>query len=61
MKFFADTADIADIRETLRTHSDAFVQVNGRIDILTLEMRSKFDMLAAGQERIVDLLTHRDD
>jgi chromosome segregation ATPase len=42
--------DIAEIRGELG-------QLNGRVDTLTLEMRSKFDMLTAGQQQIVNLIT----
>ncbi|WP_280401614.1 hypothetical protein [Nocardia carnea] len=53
----ATRADIADIRGDITEIRGELGQLNGRVDVLTLEMRSKFDMLAAGQQQIVDLIT----
>lgn len=49
--------DITDIRGDITDIRGELGQLNGRVDTLTLEMRSKFDMLAAGQQQIVNLIT----
>lgn len=48
---------ITDIRGDITDIRGELGQLNGRVDTLTLEMRSKFDMLAAGQQQIVNLIT----
>ncbi|MFI6312503.1 hypothetical protein ACIBEK_20570 [Nocardia fusca] len=53
----ATRSDIADIRGDITEIRGELGQLNGRVDTLTLEMRSKFDMLTAGQEQIVNLIT----
>lgn len=53
----ATRADIADIRGDITEIRGELGQLNGRVDTLTLEMRSKFDMLTAGQQQIVNLIT----
>ncbi|MFI9535517.1 hypothetical protein ACIG56_20000 [Nocardia fusca] len=53
----ATRADIADIRGDITEVRGELGQLNGRVDTLTLEMRSKFDMLTAGQQQIVNLIT----
>lgn len=46
----ATREDIADIRGDV-------AEIRGELGQLTLEMRSKFDMLAAGQQQLVNLIT----
>jgi chromosome segregation ATPase len=53
----ATRADIADLRGDSTEIRGELGQLNGRGDTLTLEMRSKFDMLTAGQQQIVNLIT----
>lgn len=53
----ATRSDIADIRGDITDIRGELGQLNGRVDTLTLEMRSKFDMLTAGQQQIVNLIT----
>lgn len=50
-------ADIADLRGDSTEIRGELGQLNGRVDTLTLEVRSKFDMLTAGQQQIVNLIT----
>ncbi|MFD4405916.1 hypothetical protein ACFWPH_24465 [Nocardia sp. NPDC058499] len=57
----ATRADIADIRGDITEIRGELGQLNGRVDTLTLEIRSKFDILAAGQQQIVDLISRADD
>ncbi|MEV3963141.1 hypothetical protein AB0M34_19955 [Nocardia sp. NPDC050193] len=49
--------DITEIRGDITDIRGELGQLNGRVDTLTLEMRSKFDMLTAGQQQIVNLIT----
>ncbi|MET8797053.1 hypothetical protein ABZV91_11485 [Nocardia sp. NPDC004568] len=49
--------NITDIRGDITEIRGELGQLNGRVDTLTLEMRSKFDMLTAGQQQIVNLIT----
>ncbi|WP_280508072.1 hypothetical protein [Nocardia flavorosea] len=49
--------DLTDIRGDITDIRGELGQLNGRVGTLTLEMRSKFDMLAAGQQQIVNLIT----
>lgn len=49
--------DITEIRGDITEIRGELGQLNGRVDTLTLEMRSKFDMLTAGQQQIVNLIT----
>ena len=49
--------DITDIRGDITDMRGELGRLNGTVDTLTLEMRSKFDMLAAGQQQIVNLIT----
>ncbi|WP_416564725.1 hypothetical protein [Nocardia testacea] len=53
----ATRSDIADIRGDITEIRGELGQLNGRVDTLTLEMRSKFDMLTAGQQQIVNLIS----
>lgn len=53
----ATRSDIADIRGDITGIRGEIGQLNNRVDTLTLEMRSKFDMLAAGQRQIANLIT----
>ncbi|MBF6349401.1 hypothetical protein IU448_10240 [Nocardia flavorosea] len=49
--------DIIEIRGNITGIRGEIGQLNNRVDTLTLEMRSKFDMLAAGQQQIANLIT----
>lgn len=49
--------DITDVRGDITDMRGELGRLNGTVDTLTLEMRSKFDMLAAGQQQIVNLIT----
>ncbi|WP_280456822.1 hypothetical protein [Nocardia carnea] len=49
--------DITGIRGDITGIRGEIGQLNNRVDTLTLEMRSKFDMLAAGQQQIANLIT----
>ncbi|NUP27900.1 MAG: hypothetical protein HOQ44_14615, partial [Nocardia sp.] len=49
--------DITGIRSTVGELNGRMDHMESRIDTLTLEMRGKFDMLAAGQQQIVSLIT----
>ncbi|MGW1741586.1 hypothetical protein ACWCPQ_22590 [Nocardia sp. NPDC001965] len=53
--------DITGIRSTVGELGGRMDHMESRIDTLTLEMRSKFDMLAAGQQQIVSLITQAID
>lgn len=53
--------DITDIRTALGGMHTRMDGMDSRIDQLTLEVRSKFDMLAAGQQQIVKLITRAID
>ncbi|MGW6331622.1 hypothetical protein [Nocardia rhamnosiphila] len=53
----ATRSDIADIRGDITEIRGELGQLNGGVDTLTLEMRSKFDMLTAGQQQIMNLIT----
>ncbi|WP_327148386.1 hypothetical protein [Nocardia sp. NBC_01329] len=49
--------DITGIRGDITGIRGELGRLNGTVDTLTLEMRSKFDMLTAGQQQIVNLIT----
>jgi chromosome segregation ATPase len=49
--------ELAEVRGDIAEILGELGQLNGRVDTLTLEMRSKFDMLTAGQQQIVNLIT----
>jgi chromosome segregation ATPase len=49
--------ELAEVRGDIAEILGELGQPNGRVDTLTLEMRSKFDMLTAGQQQIVNLIT----
>ncbi|CAM3951906.1 hypothetical protein [Smaragdicoccus niigatensis] len=57
--------DVDDIRQEFRQYREQNVRLHNasRADLtdLRLELRSKFDMVAAGQQQIVDLINQKFD